>query len=370
MLPLMIQPEATYSPAAFADLEKWDRDDHAAALAAFRRSSARLIARAALPGAPGPATPRELLRVCEAALALDGNELAAPEAKAFFETRFLPHRVEHAAGHGVLTGYYEPRILGGREPGDGFPVPIFRRPPDLVNLVDETERGAKSGGPTHARRTPTGHEPYLTRAEIEEGALEGQGLELFFFADPVDVFFMQVQGSGLVELPDGGEVRVTYDGKNGFPYTSIGRYLIEAGLVAREEMSLAGLKAWLRANQEAGQEVMRQNKSYIFFRELEGEEAKAPQGSFGIPLSTGRSLAVDTRYHAIGLPVFVTAPALTHATGPEGFRRLMVAQDVGSAIVGPERGDIYFGSGAQAGDLAGVTQHPGNFFVLLPRMEQ
>ncbi len=363
----MIKADTIYTPAIFADLPGWDGDDHLAAFAAFRKSAARLVERAAFPGATGPPTPGDLLAACGQALAPHLESATPSLARAFFEQRFVPHRVAQEAREGLLTGYYEPRLRGAREANERLRIPIYRRPPDLVNLVDETERGAKSGGPTHARRTPSGLEPYFTRAEIEDGALRGQGLELFYFAEPVGVFFMQVQGSGLVELPDGTEARVTYDGKNGYPYTSIGRYIIDAGLAPREDMSLAGLETWLEADAERGRKIMQENKSYIFFRELVGAQAMAPLGSFEIPLSSGRSLAVDTRYHAIGLPVFVTAPVLTHATGPRGFHRLMIAQDVGSAIVGPERGDIYFGSGPEAGDLAGVTQHPGNFFVLLPK---
>ncbi len=363
-----ITPEITLSPVSFSELPGWDGDDHAVAFAAFRRSAKRLLARAADGAIKGPASPPDLLAACEAALAAGAGQGGAA-SKAFFEARFAPHRVLHAAPRGLLTGYYEPRVPGAREPTGAMRAPIYRRPSDLANMVDETERGAKSGGFTHMRRAASGLEPYFTRAEIEQGALAGLGLEFFYFADPVDVFFMQVQGSGLVELPDGGEARVTYDGKNGYPYTSIGKYVIDAGLMSREEMSLAGLQAWLRADPARGREVMWKNQSYVFFRELLGEEAGAPRGSFEIPLSTGRSLAVDTRHHAIGSPVYVSAPDLTHAGGESGFQRLMIAQDVGSAIVGPERGDIYFGSGQAAWDLASVTQHPGNFFVLLPRAQ-
>lgn len=366
----MIEAEVTFEPVAFSDLPGWESDDHAAALRTFQKSAARLGTRAAAADAKGPPTPPELLAACTAAMAIDPDGLTAPEARAFFERRFAPHRVAHENARGLLTGYYEPRIPATWRPSDEFRTPIYRRPSDLVNMVDETERGAKSGAFTHMRRGAHGLEPYFTRAEIEKGALAGLGLEMFYFADPVDVFFMQVQGSGLVELPDGTETRVTYNGKNGFSYTSIGRYVIDAGLMAREDMSLEGLQNWLRADHARGREVMWKNESYIFFRELEGEEAAAPLGSFEIPLSTGRSLAVDTRYHAIGTPMYVTAPKLTHAMGPGGFHRLMIAQDVGSAIVGPERGDIFFGSGQAAWTMASVTLHPGNFFALLPRAER
>ena len=169
-------------------------------------------------------------------------------------------------------------------------VPVYRRPPDLVNIVAESERGAKSGSFTHQRKTERGLEPYLTRAEIEEGGLAGQGLELVYLKDEVDVFFMQVQGSGRIELPNGEKVRVTYDGKNGYPYTSIGKALIEDGAISAEKMSLKSLKTWLKADKERAKPVMWKNKSYVFFKELAGDDAKAPMGVMGIPLQPGGAL--------------------------------------------------------------------------------
>jgi membrane-bound lytic murein transglycosylase A len=216
------------------------------------------------------------------------------------------------------------------------------------------------------RKTDRGLEPFLTRAEIEQGGLAGQGLELMYFKDPVDVFFMQVQGSGRVELPDGQKVRVAYDGKNGYPYTSIGRALIASREISAEAMSLKVLKQWLRANIERAKAVMWKNESYVFFRELTGNKTKGPVGANSIPLQPGRSLAIDTSYYALGTPIFVDAPDITHATKNGTFRQLMIAHDVGSAIKGPERGDIYFGSGDEAGRLAGVTKQEGRFIVLLP----
>ncbi|MBN9291415.1 MAG: MltA domain-containing protein, partial [Hyphomicrobium denitrificans] len=201
---------------------------------------------------------------------------------------------------------------------------------------------------------------------IEQGGLAGQDLELMYFKDPVDVFFMQVQGSGRVELPGGEKVRVSYDGKNGYPYTSIGRALIASREISAEVMSLQALKQWLRANVERARSVMWKNESYVFFRELIGNDGKGPIGANNIPLQPRRSLAVDTSYYALGTPIFVDAPELTHATKTGGFHRLMIAHDVGSAIKGPQRGDIYFGSGDEAGRLAGVTKQKGHFIVLLP----
>lgn len=355
----MSQITRSYEPVKFADLPGWQDDDHAAALAAFSCSGRRLLAKA--PAKPEIA-PAALLRVCAAA-----ETTAASDAKAFFETNFTPHRVKHDGPAGLLTGYYEPIIPGSRTRTDHFAIPLFRRPADLINLVEESQRGAMAHQYTHMRRTPAGQEPYATRAEIENGALAGQGLEVFWLHDPVDAFFLHVQGSGVIALPDGTETRVAYDGKNGHPYTSIGRYLIDEGLFPADQMTLDALKDWLRANPELATGVLQQNRSFVFFREMTGTEAGSPVGVEEIALTPGRSLAVDTGFHAIGSPVYVAAPALTHATPSGGFHRLMIAQDVGSAIRGPERGDLYFGTGDEAGRLAGNTKHPGQFFVLLAK---
>jgi membrane-bound lytic murein transglycosylase A len=350
----MIDAGVSFEPATFADLKGWAEDDHLAALQAFRRSCPKL----------GPAA--DLTRACAAAAVEGAEPWSRARARAFFEAHFRPHRVVHRAGEGLLTGYYEPEIAGARVRGEAYTVPVYRRPPDLENLVAEAQRGAKADSLTHARRTAAGLEPYATRAEIDQGALAGHGLELAYVRCPVDLFFMQVQGSGVIRLPDGAKMRVTYDGKNGHPYTSIGRYLVDAGELPPEPMSLEILAGWLRQDLVRAAPVMWQNASYVFFREIPPSEAEGPLGVEAIPLTAGRSLAVDAGTHALGTPIWVSSPSLTHATDATGFHRLMIAQDVGSAIRGPERGDIFFGSGAEAGRLAGITRHAGRFFVLLP----
>ena len=200
---------------------------------------------------------------------------------------------------------------------------------------------------------------------IEQGALKDRNLELLYLSDPVEVFFLQVQGSGRVKLSDGSIVRIHYDGKNGHPYTSIGRYLIEKGLLAADKVSMGALKRWLKADPERAKLVLWQNASYVFFRELKGPEAAGPLGALGARLTPGRSLAVDASHYALGSPIYVSGEGMTHLNKGGSFHRLMIAQDVGSAIKGPERGDIYFGSGDAAGRLAGVTKHPARFIVLL-----
>ncbi|HRN85053.1 MAG TPA: MltA domain-containing protein [Hyphomicrobium sp.] len=361
----LVSLEAAFSPVPFAELPGWDSDDHLAAFEAFVRSAPALREAAGRASGKTKTAGAALVATAEAALAKASKISTRDAARAFFEGMFAPHRVKHHGAEGLLTGYYEPVLDASREASGAFRVPIYRRPPDLVNLVGEAERGALADGLTHARRTASGIEPYATRAEIEGGALANQGLELVWLEDPVDAFFLHVQGSGRVRLAGGESIRITYDGKNGHPYTSIGRYLIDSGAMAAEEMSLDALKAWLTAHPDDARAVMQQNTSFVFFREL-GSEADAPLGALGTGLSSGRSLAVDTGYHALGTPIYVSAPTLK-PWDESGFARLMIAQDVGSAIRGPERGDIYFGSGADAGRLAGSTKHPGRFFVLLPR---
>jgi len=366
----MKAPSLSYQPLAFSQVPGWDQDDHAAAFKAFLKSCDRLLAaareRAASDKAPAP--PAALIEACAAASKLSAR-ISKEQAKAFFERHFVANALSHAGPPGLLTGYYEPVLEGSRTAQGRFQTPVYRRPSDLVNLVDETQRAQAGQTLTHARKTEKGIEPYATRAEIEQGSLKGKGLELVYLADSVDLFFMQIQGSGRVKLADGSLIRLHYDGKNGHPYTSIGRYLIEKGLLAADKVSLGGLSKWLKADPERGKTVMWQNASYVFFRELQGAEANAAKGAMNSPLTAGRSLAVDTAYHVLGCPIFVTGSDMTHVDKSGSFQRLMIAQDVGSAIRGPERGDIYFGSGDAAGRLAGITKHAGKFIVLLPKTE-
>ncbi len=345
--------KVTFKPVTFAELEGWRDDDHAAAFRTLL-TSCRKRKRA------NPA--------CGEALAL-GDRVDRETARAFFETHFVPHAVVHTESQGMVTGYYEPEVRGAREQGGAYQVPVYALPDDLIKLKPDTMRaryndeitGALAGAPAGKPKAPP--KPYYTRAEIDAGALEGRGLELLWLDDPVELFFMQIQGSGRVRLPDGSTVRLGYAGKNGHSYTSIGKRLLEMGEGRPERLTMDGIKDWLRADPARGRALMHENKSYVFFVTIDGD---GPVGAESTVLTPLRSLAVDTAYHKLGTPVFVTAPDLA---GPGGkpFRRLMIAQDVGSAIRGPERGDIYFGSGDAAGAIAGRTKHGAKFHVLLPK---
>ena len=336
-------------PVSFAEIEGWAGDDHAAAFAVLLKSCRKR------PGS-NPA--------CKAALAL-GDKVDGAAARRFFELNFTPYRVE-GEPPGLVTGYYEPEVNGSRERKDKFQVPVYRRPDDLVQVKPDLLRAFFNDSRSVMRRDGEELVPYYTRAEIDAGALQGKGLELLYLDDPVELFFMQVQGSGRVKLPDGSWLRLGYAAKNGHPYTSIGKLLAGRGEARPKDLTMDGLKAWLRADPLRGRGLMRENKSYVFFRELPQAQAdEGPVGAQGVTLTPGRSLAVDTAYHALSTPIFVAAPDL--AT-PEGtpFRRLMIAQDVGSAIRGKERGDIYWGSGDAAGAIAGSTLEEARFYILLP----
>jgi membrane-bound lytic murein transglycosylase A len=342
------ETKVTLRPTTFARVEGWAGDDHAAAFGALLKSCRKMES-------PDAA--------CAAALAL-GDGIGREAACAFFEANYTPHAVEGGDTPGFVTAYYEPEVKGSRERGGAFQVPVYGRPPDLITLIPETDRARFNDRITGFRVTPDGQVPYYTRAEINEGALDGRGLELLYLDDPVELFYMQVQGSGVARLPDGSSLRLTYAGKNGYPYTSIGKLLVERGEIARGAANMTAVKAWLHADGARGRALMEENRSYVFFAEL-GKEASGPIGAEGVSLTPGRSLAVDAAYHRLGLPIFVTASDLADEAG-KPFRRLMIAQDVGSAIRGPERGDIFFGTGEGAGAIAGGAAHPARFFILLP----
>jgi membrane-bound lytic murein transglycosylase A len=345
----------SFQPVSFADIEGWQDDDQLAAFQTLLRSCGRIKRDSA--SAEACAGARDLAA---------HGQVSRDAARTFFETHYTPNKIVGAPKKGLVTGYYEPEIDGAREKSDKFPAAAYGRPDDLVSVrPDETRASDSAAGVlTAMRKTDDGLVPFYTREEIDKGALAGKGLELVYL-DPVELFFMQVQGSGRVRLPDGTHVRLGYATKNGHPYTSIGKKLLELGEDKPKSMTMQGIKDWLRADKERGNKMMWENKSYVFFRLLDGKEGEdGPIGAQGVSLTPGRSLAVDPSFHALGLPVFVEAPELKGDGAP--FRRLMIAQDVGSAIKGVERGDIYWGSGDDAGAIAGKTLAPAEFIVLLP----
>lgn len=305
----------------FSDLNGWAEDDHEAALATFRETCTDLRR------GDWPA-------ICAAAE-------HATDARGFFEMLFRPVLVTDGTP-ALFTGYYEPELLGSRTPSARFRYPLYSRPPEMPR---------------------TGK--WLTRAQIErQGVLEGRGLEIAYVENPVEAFFLQVQGSGRIRLPDGTALRLGFGGKNGHDYRSVGRELVRRGLFKAHQVSAATIRKWVKANPVEGAELLRVNPSFVFFRELRDVPwEKGPLGAMNRSVTAGRTVAVDPRYVPLGAPVWV------EKDGADPMRRLMVAQDTGSAIKGPQRADIFYGSGDAAGAEAGRIKDPGRMVVLLPLEE-
>jgi len=354
-------------PLAFDALAGFAGDDALAAFAAFG-DWARAVAAEAPPLRAAKAPSPRLMQVAQAACGATIADQSA--ARRFFVDNFRPWRVvsEAADGAAFFTGYYEPAIDASLTPTPAFRAPVLARPRDLVSFAPGEGPPDLDPGLSGAQRREDGSlAPYPVRAAIEAGG----GEAVAWLADAVEVFFAQVQGSARLRLADGRRARLVYDGRNGQPYTSIGRLLIEAGEIPEGEMSLARLKDWLRANGlkpgDRGRAIMQRNASYVFFRVVEDvDPALGPIGGAGIALTPLRSIAVDRTLWSYGLPFWIDAALPWESDELSPFRRLMVAHDTGSAILGPARADIFFGAGEAAGARAGAIRHRGAFAVLAP----
>jgi membrane-bound lytic murein transglycosylase A len=352
-------------PVTWAALADWTGDDHLAAFAAFQRSCQALLKRRRNDD-HGPIY-GALWSVCQKAIGIRPPDPTT--ARIFFEQNFQPVRIARLGeAEGLLTGYFEPIVQGSRFPTRVFHFPLYRRPPDLVAA------GHKPGSVAFPNKGRIGRlneknqlVPYYDRNAIEAGALDGQRLEICWLRDPLDVVAIQLEGSGRVILEDGTPLRVNYDSHNGYPYSSITRVLIERHLIPREDMSTQRIRDWMAANPEEAAKVRATNRSYVFFRITGLSNADEPVGGQGVPLTAGRSIAVD-RQHEYGTPFFIEADLPIDSAKPlSPFRRVMIAQDTGSAIVGPARADVYWGAGDDAGRIASRIRHPGRFVMLLPR---
>lgn len=311
----MASPQVTI--LGFDDLNGWAEDDHDAALTVFRNTCTDMPA-------------REWRNLCALAT-------SQPDARAFFELFFLPVLIEDGEEM-LFTGYFEPELSGSRERDGRYLYPIYMLPPDMPS----------SG-------------PWLTRQEIDEGALEGRALELAWLANPVDLFFLQVQGSGRIRMDDGTMMRVGYGGSNRHPYSSIGQALIRRGEMQSHEVSADAIRSWVQLNPEKGRELLWTNRSYVFFREVsEVPPHLGPLGAMNRSITDLRSIAVDPDYTPLGAPVWI------EREGDSPMNRLMVAQDTGSAIKGAQRADIFFGTGLEAGREAGQVRDTGRMVVLMP----
>jgi membrane-bound lytic murein transglycosylase A len=356
-----------YAPVAWTDITGWNEDDHLLAYSAFRASCTPIAAQRKPPADPKALgiSLRDPCRVAKAAAISDGAK-----ARAFFEAHFLALRIARLGeGEGFVTGYYEPVIDGSRTRTDVYNVPVYRRPSNLfVRGVKAGAVGLPNKGQVFRKIGRRKLVPYYDRAEIEDGAISGRGLEICWLRNQTDLLFTQIQGSARVRLEDGSTLRINYDAHNGYPYTPVGRILIERNIIPKDQMSMQRIREWMDQNPDGAKELRRQNRSYVFFREVQLSDKDEAVGAQGVPLTPGRSIAIDKSLHAYGTPFFIEGELpIESEQSKTPFRRLMVAQDTGSAIVGPARADIYFGAGADAGKVSGRLRHTMRFVILVPK---
>jgi peptidoglycan lytic transglycosylase A len=356
-----------YAPLSWANIAGWASDDHVQAYKAFRVSCASIAAQRN-PPEDSKALGASLREPCRAAKAREITEDA--KARAFFEENFLPLQISRLGEDaGFVTGYYEPILDGSRTQTDVYNVPIYRRPSNLF------VRGFKQDSPSLPNKGQVFRKigrrklvPYYDRGEIEDGAIAGRGLEICWLKDPTELLFAQIQGSARIRLPDGPTIRINYDAHNGYPYTAVGRVLIDRGIIPKEQMSMQKIREWMDQNPDGAKELRRQNRAYVFFREVPLSDKDEAVGAQGVPLTPGRSIAVDNSLHVYGTLFFIEGELpIDSAQSKTPFRRLMVAQDTGSAITGPARADIYYGAGSEAGRISGRFRHNMRFVMLVPR---
>ena len=346
--------ESEFKPlqrVSWEQVDGWTLDRPAAALETFK-NSCRVIAKR-----------REWQQVCADVRMIPVDDENA--ARNFFEDFFQPYRVVNKDGdsRGLITGYYGPELEGSRKKTDDYRYPLYRQPDDL--LVIDLSKLYPELGNYRLRGRIVGNRvvPYFERGEIDGTQNPLSGQELFWVKDSVELFFLHVQGSGRIRLPDGKRVMVGYANQNGHPYQSIGKLLLERRAMTRDQMSMQNIRRWVEKNPEAGRELLSENPSYVFFRQL-SEDIQSPPGALGIPLTPLRSLAVDPRTIPLGAPVFLST---TYPGTDLPLKQLMVAQDTGGAIKGEVRADFFWGMGNDAGKVAGKMKQDGQLWVLLPK---
>lgn len=337
----------------FAALPGWHTDNQREAWPAFLASCSVLSKKA------------DWKAPCINAQSIDVSD--EKTVRQFFETYFAPYQVVNPDGSvdGMVTGYYEPLLRGARKRGGPFQTPLHRAPDDILTIDEANVYPELKGLQLRGRLVGGKVVAYPSRAELmQSNALAGK--EILWVDDPIEAFFLQVQGSGRVQLTDAKEtVRVAYADQNGQPYKSIGRYLIDKGELTLDQASMQGIKAWVAANPSRQQELLNANPRYIFFREEKiADPNVGPKGALGVPLTPQRSIAVDPQFIPLGVPVFL---ATTQPNSQVALQRLMLAQDAGSAIKSAVRADFFWGFGAQAGDKAGRMKQRGAMWVLLPK---
>lgn len=345
-------PRGRLEIADWAQLPDWGRDDSSEAFAAFQQSCTELRARA------------EWREVCTRASEIAGKP-SAGIANQFFRQWFTPHRVvnQDESQTGLVTGYYEPLLRGSRTPTAVFKYPIYSAPQDLVTIDLADVYADLKFRRLRGRMVSNKLMPYYDRAEIESPRAPLKGLEIAYVDNAVELFFLQIQGSGQIVLPDGERIRVGYADQNGHPFRSLGGVLIRRGEIRAERASMQGIKEWAKRHPKRLQQYMNANPSYVFFKELPNE-LSGPIGTLGVPLTAERSIAVDARVIPLGVPVYLST---TFPSSKEALNRLMVAQDTGGAINGAVRADFYWGFGDDAGAQAGKMKQQGRMWVLLPK---
>jgi membrane-bound lytic murein transglycosylase A len=356
-------------PAAFSDLPGWHEDALAEAAPALRKSCERILKNKedrAFGPLEAAGTYGDWQPACRTFLEMENPDTTT--LRAFFEDSFAPYKV--MAGdeeEGLFTGYYEASLRGDLRKYGPYSIPLYSRPDDLV-MVNLGEFREHLKGERIAGRVQSGQlKPYETREEIVTGAWPHNDKVLVWVDNAVDAFFVQIQGSGVIDLPGGETMRIGYAGQNGHPYYAIGRELIARGEIAKEDISLQSIREWLAANPDEADMVMNTNRSYVFFRELKGE---GPLGGEGVALTPERSLAIDRSLLPYGMPVWLAAEHPAAAQDDKDapkIQRLMIAQDTGGAIRGPVRGDVFWGHGTHAEDMAGVMKSKGRYWILLPK---
>lgn len=350
-VPVVDKGVPTLQVVDWTDVAGWQEDNPGLALGALLESCSALRWRP------------QWQPACEEAAAM--KQASEVEVRAFFERNFEPHQVSKPDGttEGLLTGYYVPDLKGSRVASDAYPYPLYQRPNDLLTIDLSDVYPDLSNYRLRGRLDGPRVVPYWDRSEIESQKRPLVGQELFWVADPVELFFLQIQGSGRILFDDGEQVMVNYADQNGHPYRSIGKYLIDRGAMPRSKMSMQNIRLWASNNPSEVDALLNQNPSYVFFRALPAD-VKSPPGALGVPLTPGRSLAVDRRHIPLGAPVFVDT---FWPNTDKPLRRLMMAQDTGGAIKGQVRGDFFWGMGSQAGSQAGRMKQTVRFWVLLPR---
>lgn len=359
-----------FYPISYQSLSGWDQENYSQLLTLFRQNCQhmqQLPANRHLGGVQGlfGGQVQDWLPACNASTVVNVSD--AVQAKQFFETWLQPYQYTISGQIGKVTGYYEPEVEGSTVRYGAYQTPVYRKPAELIaqkNINGQVQYGVAKDGVLA---------PYYSREEIDQGALKDRNLEIAWVKDPVDLFFMQVQGSGRILLPDGKILRLGYAGKNGQPYTALGKVMIDQGLLDAQSVDMYSVRAWLHAHPEQAKVLMEQNKNYVFFRRLNDQNANTgPVGAFGSSLTAGRSVAVDRQWIPLGVPLWLetTIPSPSNSQSRSPWKHMVFAQDIGGGINGMNRIDLFTGWGSQAAWYAGFMNEQGKVFMLLPRRSE